>query len=326
MKDSYGREINYLRISLTDRCNLRCVYCMPMRGLAFVPNDDLLSPLEIATVARAAAETGFRKIRLTGGEPTLRRDIVEIVSLLKQVPGIEEVTMTTNGYRLKKLAKPLADAGMNRVNIHVDAINHDQLLKTMRLAKESKVWEAISAAEDAGLLPIKLNVVVTRGFNDDDVASMAKLTVDHPWHVRYIELMPLGAPSGIALDNFVSSAETIARIESELGRIEPVNGGELDGEARLYTIPGAKGTLGFISPVSNPYCGDCNRMRVTADGRIRLCLLSDKEINFRDTLRNGGSFRDLVALFERAVTHKPWGHKLEEGIHPELRTMSQIGG
>ncbi len=326
MKDSYGREINYLRISLTDRCNLRCVYCMPMRGLEFVPNDDLLSPVEIAAVARAAAETGFRKIRLTGGEPTLRRDILEIVSLLKQTPGIEEVTMTTNGYRLKKLAKPLAAAGLNRVNIHVDAINHTQLLKTMRLAKESKVWEAISAAEDAGLRPIKLNVVVTRGFNDDDVAAMAKLTVDHPWHVRYIELMPLGAPSGIALENFVSSAETIARIESELGRIEPLNGGELDGEARLYTIPGAKGTLGFISPVSNPYCGDCNRMRVTADGRIRLCLLSDKEINFRDTLRNGGAHRDLVALFEQAVTHKPWGHKLGEGIHPELRTMSQIGG
>jgi len=297
-----------------------------MRGLEFVPNDELLSPTEIAAVARAAAETGFRKIRLTGGEPTLRRDIVEIVSLLKQTPGIEEVTMTTNGYRLKKLAKPLAAAGMNRVNIHVDAINHNQLLKTMRLAKESKVWEAITAAEDAGLLPIKLNVVVTRGFNDDDVASMAKLTIDHPWHVRYIELMPLGAPSGIALDNFVSSAETITRIESELGHIEPLNGGELDGEARLYTIPGAKGTLGFISPVSNPYCGDCNRMRVTADGRIRLCLLSDKEISFRDTLRNGGTHRDLVTLFKQAVTHKPWGHKLKEGVHPELRTMSQIGG
>ncbi len=326
MKDSYGREINYLRISLTDRCNLRCVYCMPMRGLEFVPNDELLSPTEIATVARAATETGFRKIRLTGGEPTLRRDIVEIVSLLHDIPGIEEIAMTTNGYRLKKLAKPLADAGLNRVNIHVDAINHDQLLKTMRLAKEAKVWEAITAAEDAGLLPIKLNVVVTRGFNDDDVAEMAKLTIDHPWHVRYIELMPLGAPAGIALDNYISSDETITRIERELGGITPLNGGELDGEARLYTIPGAKGTLGFISPVSNPYCGDCNRMRVTADGRIRLCLLSDKEISFRDTLRNGSSFRDLVSLFEQAVTHKPWGHKLEAGIHPELRTMSQIGG
>ncbi len=326
MKDSYGREINYLRISLTDRCNLRCVYCMPMRGLSFVPNDELLSPTEIATVARAAVETGFHKVRLTGGEPTLRRDIVEIVSLLNGIPGIEEIAMTTNGYRLKKLAKPLVAAGLNRVNIHVDAINHTQLLKTMRLAKESKVWEAITAAEEAGLLPIKLNVVVTRGFNESDVAEMAKLTIDHPWHVRYIELMPLGAPAGIALNNYVPTTETISLIEAGVGSILPLNGGELDGEARLYSIPGAQGTLGFISPVSNPYCDDCNRMRVTSDGCIRLCLLSDKEINFRDSLRNGGSHRDLVALFEQAVTHKPWGHKLEEGIHPELRTMSQIGG
>ncbi len=326
MKDSYSREINYLRISLTDRCNLRCVYCMPMRGLSFVPNDQLLSPAEIEAVVRAATETGFKKVRLTGGEPTLRRDILEIISRIRAVPGIEEIAMTTNGYRLKTLAKPLVKAGLDRVNIHVDAINHKQLLKTMRLAKEAKVWEAISAAEDAGLLPIKLNVVVTRGFNDSDVAAMAKLTVDHPWHVRYIELMPLGAPAGIALENFVSSAETIRLIEDELGGIFPLNGGELEGEARLYRIPGAKGTLGFISPISNPYCGDCNRMRVTADGRIRLCLLKDDEINFRNTLRGGGTHADLVALFEKAVRNKPWGNDLEDGIFPQIRTMSQIGG
>jgi cyclic pyranopterin phosphate synthase len=196
----------------------------------------------------------------------------------------------------------------------------------MLLAKPNRVWEAIKAAEEAGLLPIKLNAVVTRGFNDGDVAAMAGLTIDQPWHVRFIELMPLGAPAGIALENFMSSDETIKLIEADHGPIFPLNGGELDGEARLYRIAGAKGTLGFISPVSNPYCGDCNRMRVTADGRIRLCLLSDQEINFRDTLRGGGSQADLVALFEKAVRHKPWGHKLEKGIHPELRTMSQIGG
>ncbi len=326
MKDSYSREINYLRLSLTDRCNLRCVYCMPMRGLSFVPNDELLSPAEIEAVVRAATETGFKKVRLTGGEPTLRRDILEIISRIRAIPEIEEIAMTTNGYRLKTLAKPLVKAGLDRVNIHVDAINHKQLLKTMRLAKETKVWEAISAAEDAGLLPIKLNVVVTRGFNDSDVAAMAKLTVDNPWHVRYIELMPLGTPAGIALENFVSSAETIRLIEEELGGIFPLNGGELDGEARLYRIPGAKGTLGFISPISNPYCGDCNRMRVTADGRIRLCLLKDDEINFRNTLRGGGTHADLVALFEKAVRNKPWGNDLEDGIFPQIRTMSQIGG
>jgi len=326
MKDSYGRKINYLRISLTDRCNLRCVYCMPMRGLKFVPNAELLQPDEIETIARAATAIGFRKVRLTGGEPTLRRDIVEIVRRLKRVPGIEEVTMTTNGYRMPKLARPLAEAGLDRVNLHVDAVSHHQLLQTMRLAKEDTIWRAIEATEAAGLLPIKLNVVVTRGFNDSDVHAMAALTLKNPWHVRFIELMPLGAPAGIALDNYVSTEETISLIEAELGPVFPLNGGELDGEARLFHLPGAEGTLGFISPVSNPYCDDCNRMRVTSDGKIRLCLLSDKEISFRETLRGGGTHSDLVALFKQAVTHKPWGHKLEDGIHPELRTMSQIGG
>jgi len=326
MKDSFGRDINYLRLSLTDRCNLRCVYCMPMQGLTFVPGDELLQPYEIEAVVRAAAEIGFKKIRLTGGEPTLRRDLLEIVSRIKGVPGIEEVVMTTNGYLMPRLAQPLAQAGLDRVNLHIDAVSQTQLLKTMRLAKPDKIWQAIAATEAAGLLPIKLNAVVTRGYNEDDVPTLAGLTVDKPWHMRFIELMPLGAPAGIALENYVSSQETIQLIERKFGPIFPLKDGRLDGEARLYRITGAEGTLGFISPVSNPYCGDCNRLRVTSDGKILLCLLSDQEINFRDTLRGGGSHQDLVALFQKAVTHKPWGHKLEQGIHPERRTMSQIGG
>jgi cyclic pyranopterin phosphate synthase len=297
-----------------------------MRGLSFVPNAELLQPAEVEAIVRAAAEIGFTKIRLTGGEPTLRRDIVEIVERINSVPGIKEIAMTTNGYLMHKLAAPLKKAGMTRVNLHIDAVNHDALVKTMRLAKEKKIWQAIEATQAAGLLPIKLNAVVTRDFNDSDVPSLAPLTIENPWHMRFIELMPLGAPAGIAMKNYVSTEETIKLIEDALGPIFPLNGGALDGEARLYRIPGAEGTLGFISPVSNPYCGDCNRMRVTSDGKIRLCLLSDKEINFRDTLRGGGSHQDLVALFTRAVRHKPWGHRLEEGIHPELRTMSQIGG
>ncbi len=326
MKDTFGREIDYLRLSITDRCNLRCVYCMPMRGLTFIPNDELLSPLEIEAVVRAAAEAGFTKIRLTGGEPTLRQDIIQIIKRIKSVSDIKELTMTTNGYLLPKLAKKMTEAGLDRVNIHIDAVNHHQLMKTMRLAQPSAAWEALDAAEDAGLTPIKLNAVVTRGFNEGDAHELARLTLYHPWDVRFIELMPLGAPAGIALKNFVSTEETIALIEAKLGPIFPLNGGVLDGEARLYRLPGAEGTLGFISPISNPYCDDCNRMRVTADGKIRLCLLSDQEINFRDTLRGGGSHQDLLALFQKAVAHKPMGHKLEEGIHPELRTMSQIGG
>jgi GTP 3',8-cyclase len=326
MKDSFGREINYLRISLTDRCNLRCVYCMPMHGLKFVSNPELLTPTELETVARAAVDTGFRKFRLTGGEPTLRRDLVEIVERLAKIDGVKELAITTNGYRLPKLAKPLKEAGLNRVNIHIDSLDSERLKGLMRLGSIDKVWAGIAAAEAAGLLPIKLNAVITRGYNDEDAVELAKLSLDRPWHIRFIELMPFAGPAEIALSNYVSSEEVMGWVEADLGPLFPVNGGALDGEARLYRLAGAQGTLGFISPVSNPYCGDCNRMRVTADGRLRLCLLSDKEINFRDTLRNGGSHQDLMDLFALAVERKPWGHKLDQGIHPELRTMSQIGG
>ena len=326
MKDSYGREINYLRISVTDRCNLRCVYWMPMDGMTFVPGPELLTPDEIERVARAGADAGFCKIRLTGGEPTLRRDVVEIVERLAHIPGIRDVVMTTNGLRLPWLAEPLAKAGLRRVNIHLDALNEMQLARVMRLNSLEKVWTGIEAAERAELVPIKLNVVVTQGYNEEEVAPLAQLTLEHDWHVRFIELMPLGGPAEIAFNQYVSTRESMDRIEAALGPLFPLNDGEVVGEARLYRLAGARGTVGFISPVSDPYCDSCNRMRLTADGRIRLCLLSEDELNFRDVLRDGGSHEDLVALFKRAIWAKPKGHKLQEGIHPENRTMSQIGG
>lgn len=326
MKDSYAREINYLRISITDRCNLRCVYCMPMDGMTFVPGPELLTPEEIERVAQAAADVGFRKIRLTGGEPTLRQDVVEIVERLARVPGIGELVMTTNGLRLPWIAKPLARAGLQRVNIHLDSMNETRLTKVMRLNSLDKAWAGIEAAERAELVPLKLNIVVTRGYNEEDVVNLARLTLDHDWHVRFIELMPLGGPAEIAFDHYVSTQETMDRVQAALGPLFPLNEGEIVGEARLYRLAGARGTVGFINPVSDPYCDSCNRMRLTADGRIRLCLLSEKELNFRDTLRGGGSHEDLMALFRRAIWAKPVGHQLEEGIHPENRTMSQIGG
>ena len=326
MKDSYGREINYLRISITDRCNLRCVYCMPLEGMTFVPGPELLAPEEIEKVARAAADAGFRKIRLTGGEPTLRQDVVEIVERLSSIPDIRELVMTTNGLRLPWSAEPLARAGLRRVNIHIDSLDETRLTRVMRLNSLSKVWAGIEAAERAELVPIKLNVVVTRGYNDHDVVELARLTLERDWHVRFIELMPLGGPAEIAFDHYVPTRESMDRIQQALGPLFPINHGDIVGEARLYRLAGAKGNLGFISPVSDPYCDSCNRMRLTADGRIRLCLLSEKELNFRDTLRNGGSHEELVELFQRAIQAKPVGHQLEEGIHPENRTMSQIGG
>jgi cyclic pyranopterin phosphate synthase len=326
MKDSYGREINYLRISITDRCNLRCVYCMPMHGLTFVPGEELLTIDELEKVVRAAVDVGFNKVRLTGGEPTLRQDIVEIVHRLAAIDGVNKLVMTTNGYRLPYIAQDLADAGLKRVNIHVDSLNKESIPKIMRLGRFDKAWAGIEAAEKAGLTPIKLNTVITRGYNDEAAVALARLTLEKPWQVRFIELMPFAGPAEIALNNYVSSEEVKSRIEAELGPLLAVNDGQLHGEARMYRLAGSAGTVGFISPVSNPYCDDCNRMRLTADGRIRMCLLSDKEVNFRDTLRNGGAHQDLVALFEQAIRAKPVGHQLKNGVHPEARTMSQIGG
>lgn len=326
MRDSYGREINYLRVSLTDRCNLRCVYCMPMHGLTFVPNQELLTADELEKVVRAAVEVGFYKVRLTGGEPTLRQDIVDIVRRLTGINGVEQMVMTTNGYRLPHIAQELADAGLKRVNIHVDSLSKESIAKIMRLGTLEKAWAGIAAAEKAGLTPIKLNAVIARGYNDDAAVELARLTLEKPWQIRFIELMPFAGPTEIQLENYVSSDEVKSWIEQSLGPLFAVNQGRLDGEARLYRLAGAEGTVGFISPISNPYCDDCNRMRLTADGRLRMCLLSDGEINFRKTLRNGGSHQDLVALFERAIRAKPVGHQLKNGVIPQGRTMSQIGG
>jgi cyclic pyranopterin phosphate synthase len=326
MKDRFGREINYLRLSLTDRCNLRCVYCMPMHGLTFVPNPELLTAIELERVVRAAIEAGFSKVRLTGGEPTLRQDIVEIVRRLARLDGLTELVMTTNGYRLPYLAPELKEAGLKRVNIHIDSLNRGSLPQIMRLGKYDKAWAGIAAAEKTGLKPIKLNAVITRGYNDDAAVDLARLTLRQPWQIRFIELMPFAGPTEIQLHHYVSSDEVKSWIETELGPLFEINDGQLDGEARIYRLAGSEGTVGFISPVSHPYCDDCNRMRLTADGRLRMCLLVDGEINFRDTLRNGGTHSDLVALFERAIRAKPVGHALKNGIHPEARTMSQIGG
>ena len=326
MKDKYGREIDYLRISVTDRCNLRCIYCMPADGGQVVPEKELLTPAEIERVARAAVDVGFRKFRLTGGEPTLRDDIVEIVERLTRVRGIQAVVMTTNGLRFPWLAQPLARAGLQRVNIHLDSLNEEHLARVMRSNSLPKAWAGIEAAERAGLIPIKLNAVVTRGYNDEDVVDLARLSVERDWHVRFIELMPLGVPADIALRHYVPTHETMARIEAALGPLLPINGGAVVGEARTYRLPERRGSLGFISPVSDSYCHTCNRLRVTASGRVQLCLLSEREMDFGSVLREGGTHEELVALFARAVGGKPAGNQLREGAFPAHRSMSQIGG
>jgi cyclic pyranopterin phosphate synthase len=328
LKDRFGREIDYLRISVIDHCNLRCVYCMPVRGLRFIPDQELLGADEIERVARAAAAVGFRKIRLTGGEPTLRPDLVDIVGRVSRLPGITDVGMTTNAILLPRLARPLAEAGLRRINIHVDTLDAERLRRIMRFGTLSEIQEGIAAAEEAGLLPIKINAVVARGYNDGDVVEMARQTLERDWHVRFIELMPLGTGEAahVALAQFVPSRETRERIEAALGPLIPLPNAHRSDESRNYRLPGAPGVVGFISPVSEPYCGSCNRMRLTADGRFHLCLLNDDELDVKRLLRSGGTQEELEALLARAVGLKPTGHRLEEGVSTEQRQMFQIGG
>ncbi len=327
-KDSFNREIDYLRISVIDNCNLRCVYCMPLEGLRFSPKAELLSAAEIEQVVRAAVSVGFRKFRLTGGEPTIRSDLVEIIERVASVPGVGELAMTTNALLLAKLAKPLKQAGLSRVNVHLDSLNPATVERLMRWGTFEQMWAGIMAAEAEGLTPIKLNAVVTAGFNETDVVDLARLTLERDWHVRFIELMPLGGGecASISIKRYVSNIETRRRIEAELGPMSEAGSRNPADESVNYRLPGAKGIVGFISPVSEPYCGTCNRMRLTADGKFHLCLLNDDEMDVRKALRSGASSAQIGEILVRAVTLKPTGHHLLVGRSTKDRSMYQIGG
>jgi GTP 3',8-cyclase len=327
-EDSFGRSIDYLRISLIDHCNLRCVYCMPLSGLQFARPDDLLSPAEIERVARAALAVGFRKMRLTGGEPTLRPDLLDIVERLGRLPELHDLAMTTNGILLPRLAHRLVDAGLRRVNVHIDTLHPGRLQRMMRFGTVQEIWAGIEAAEAAGLRPIKLNVVVTRGYNEEDVTEMARLTLTRDWHVRFIELMPLGGGecARLAVSQFVSNTDTRRRIEEALGPMALLPDQHPSDESQNFRAAGARGVVGLISPVSRPYCGNCNRMRLTADGKFHLCLLNDDEIDLRGALRAGAGDDVIQNLLLRAVAAKPTGHHLERGVSTEDRSMYQLGG
>lgn len=326
--DGFGRTIDYLRVSLIDHCNLRCVYCMPLSGLRLSRSQELLSPTEIERVVRCALAVGFRKVRLTGGEPTLRPDLLEIVERISALPGLQDLAMTTNAILLPRLAAPLAAAGLRRVNVHLDTLHPGRLQRIMRFGTVEEIWAGIEAAEEAGLTPLKLNVVVTRGYNDEDVADLARLTLQHAWHVRFIELMPLGAGecSGVARTAFVSNVETRQRIEAALGPMALLPDQHPADESQNFRLTGSAGVIGLISPVSQPYCGNCNRMRLTADGKFHLCLLRDDEIDLRQALRGDSADEGIGQLLLRAVGAKPTGHQLKQGLSTEARHMYQIGG
>lgn len=323
--DAFGRRIDYLRVSLTDRCNMRCVYCMPAHGMQFLPRPELLTNDELLRVLQAAAAAGFRKIRLTGGEPMLRQDIVNLIGAIKAIPGIEHIAMTTNGLRLGTLASSLHAAGLDRVNISIDSLNPAKFRQITRGGNLADVWAGIEAAVAAGLLPLKLNAVVVRGLNDDELIDLAALTLDNDWEFRFIEVMPLTGVAGVAQDGVVSTAELVQRLESVYGPLDGLGQASSD-PARRYRLPGAAGTLGFISSVTDPFCSTCNRMRLTAEGRLHLCLLRDDEVDVRAALRSGASQDELEQIIRHAVAVKPWGHGLPEGVLPTLRGMSQLGG
>jgi len=311
---------------VTDRCNLRCVYCMPPQGVLWRPHEEILRYEEIETVVRAAAELGISKVRLTGGEPLVRKGLVDLVSMISRIPGIDDLAMTTNGILLARYAEELKAAGLQRVNVSLDTLRPERFRRITRLGELSDTLEGIAAAKKAGLVPVKVNTVVIRGLNDDEVVDFARLTFAPDWHVRFIEVMPLGDNVDWADNGYVPMGEVRARIEGELGKLVPaklVTGG---GPARYYRLPGAEGTVGFITPISEHFCYQCNRLRLTADGKLRPCLLSDYEIDLRTPLRQGASAEEIKALIIEGIRNKPERHHLAEKIIPQGRAMSEIGG
>lgn len=334
IRDPFGRSIHYLRISVTDRCNLRCIYCMPAGGVPLMPRNEILSYEEIGAVVRAAAALGTNTIRLTGGEPLIRAELPRLIEMLSQTEGIKELSLTTNGTLLKKYAPELKQAGLARVNVSLDTLKADKYREITRLGELRDVLEGIEAARDAGLHPVKINVVVMRGMNDEEILDFARMTVKEEWHVRFIELMPFNGGA-----EFVPSAELREHV-ALLGRLEPCPdsiGITGNGPANYYRIAGARGTIGFISPRTEPsFCLRCNRIRLSPDGRLRPCLLAEDEIDLRTPLRNNVPPVELEHLILTAVASKREHHHLKGGDAAPLETgrqseainrkMSQIGG
>jgi cyclic pyranopterin phosphate synthase len=323
MRDQYGRSIEYLRISVTDRCNFRCVYCMPEAGLPWLPKSDILSYEEISAIVGELAPLGLRRLRITGGEPTIRPNLDELIRMLRRNTNIDDIALSTNGVRLPQMAALYREAGLDRVNISADSLRPDRIAKIARRNLGFEPVAAARAAQHAGLGPIKINVVVMRGINDDEILDFARLTLEHDWHVRFIELMPVGELRALEFDHVVPSDEVLQRIAA-LGAVEKADGpARGNGPAAYYRLHGAAGTIGVITPMTHTYCESCNRVRLTADGRLRTCLFGDHEVNLRDPLRAGES---LQPLFRRALDEKPKEHALLQLKVGGLRALSQVGG
>ena len=326
MIDQFGRRVEYVRVSVTDKCNLRCVYCMPLDGLDWLKRESLLSYEEIASVLRTMARMGLEKVRITGGEPLVRKDLPRLVEMVAEIPGIVDISLSTNAVLLGDQAQALRDAGISRVNVSLDSLQEERVdAIARRPGSFGRIMEGLDAAEAVGFDPIKINVVLIGGQNDDEIEDFALITRDRPWHIRFIELMPTGSNLDLSADNFVSCQDALARIR-RMGSIEPVDGPAGNGPATYFQFPGAAGTVGVITPMSHNYCDRCNRMRLTADGQLRPCLFGSIQTNLRDPLRAGA---DLVPLIEETLRIKPERHYLIQGSDEGsggLIALSQTGG
>lgn len=314
MLDGCGRNIDYLRLSVTDLCNYRCRYCMPEEGVCKRPHSEILSVEELAEIAGAAVHCGVKKIRLTGGEPLVRHGILEICRAIRAIPGLEELCLTTNGSLLPALAQPLRSAGIDRLNISLDTLHPDRFASMTRRGQLRDVLDGIRAAEEAGFSGLKLDIVLIGGFNDDEIGDFLALTLTHPWEVRFIELMPMGACAEWEKSCFLSGDSVLKRYPA----LQPIG---VQGVARRYRLPDGVGTVGLISPLSHDFCGDCSRIRITADGKLKGCLHSREELPLRGL--HGRALEDAIRI---GIAQKPQRHHLEEHSSDTPRTMNQIGG
>lgn len=326
MLDGFGRRIEYLRISVTDKCNLRCVYCMPEAGLPWLHKAELLNYEEIATIVRVMASMGLKRIRLTGGEPLVRRDLSQLVRLLAAIPGIEDIALSTNAVLLAEYAAELHDAGVRRINVSLDSLRPERVDAIARRQGSAEgIFRGLEAAERAGFAPIKLNAVIMRGRNDDELEDFARITLDRPWHVRFIEVMPVGENLDVSAAEYVSSFEMLERLR-RIGDLQPVPGPGGNGPATYFAFPNAAGTVGVITPMSHNYCDRCNRMRLTADGQLRPCLFGELQTNLREPLRAGEPIEPLI---RETLRIKPERHHLVQGSAAGsggLLALSQVGG
>jgi cyclic pyranopterin phosphate synthase len=326
MLDKHERNINYMRISLTDRCNLRCRYCMPETGVDNLSHYSILSLEEMARLVRIASELGIQKIRLTGGEPLVRKNIPQLVSYISQIPSIDDIALTTNGTLFAALAEELKTAGLNRVNFSLDSLVPEKFKFITRRGDLSKVKEAIFKALELDMHPVKINMVVIRGFNDDEIIDFVELARKYPLHIRFIEFMPVGDLLFWKKERMMPSQDIKAYIE-ESYVLTPQKNILGNGPARYYSLEGGEGSLGFISPMSNHFCGECNRIRLTAEGGLRGCLYDKREVNLKTALKNGSSDEEIKELFIWAIKAKPARHHMNNGWGEEnKRKMYQIGG